>query len=70
MQRLASAASFWPMQEYQAVILRLSRSTRDDEDSLTDLLNERSRGGWVPAMMTQDGLRLTVVFARDTDAER
>lgn len=52
------------------MILRLSRNTRDDEDSLTDLLNERSRGGWVPVMMTQDGQRLTVVFARDTDAER
>ncbi|MFL5575543.1 MAG: hypothetical protein ACJ79S_06205 [Gemmatimonadaceae bacterium] len=52
------------MKEYQAVMLRLSRHTRDDEDALTDLLNERSRGGWEPALMTQDDQRLTVVFAR------
>jgi hypothetical protein len=58
------------MKEYQAVILRLSRHQREDEDALTDLLNERSRGGWTPTMMTQDGQRLTVVFARDADAER
>jgi len=37
---------------------------------LTDLLNERSRGGWTPSMMTQDGARLTVVFSREAEAER
>ena len=58
------------MREYQAVILRFTRQTRDDEDALTDLLNERSRGGWEPSMMAQDGLRLTIVFQRDTDRER
>lgn len=58
--------SFPLMKEYQAVMLRLSRQTRDDEDALTDLLNERSRSGWAPSMMAQDGLRLTVVFERDT----
>jgi hypothetical protein len=58
------------MKEYQAVILRFSRHQREDEDALTDLLNERSRGGWAPTMMSQDGLRLTVVFARDAEAER
>jgi len=58
------------MKEYQAVILRLTRHTRDDEDALTDLLNERSRGGWEPAMMTQEGTRLTLVFARSGDGER
>ena len=57
------------MKEYQAVILRLSRHTRDDEDALTDLLNERSRGGWEPALLTQDGQRVTVVFARPTTDE-
>ena len=57
------------MKEYQAVTLRLTRHTRDDEDALTDLLNERSRGGWEPTMMTQDGTRLTIVFRRDTDPE-
>ena len=43
------------MKEYQAVILRLTGHTREDEDALTDLLNERSRGGWDPMMMTPDG---------------
>jgi hypothetical protein len=57
------------MKEYQAVILRLTRHQREDEDALTDLLNERSRGGWTLTMMTQDGQRLTLVFARDADAE-
>ena len=55
------------MKEYQAVILRLTRHTREDEDALTDLLNERSRGGWEPAIMTEDEARLTVVFARTAD---
>ena len=58
------------MKEYQAVIVRLSRHTRDDEDALTDLLNERSRGGWEPAMMWQDGERLTIVFARPGNGDR
>ena len=57
------------MKEYQAVIVRLSRHVREDEDALTDLLNERSRGGWVPTMMTQDGMRLTVVFERSAEGE-
>jgi hypothetical protein len=53
------------VKEYQAVVIRLSRHLRDDEDALTDLLNERSRGGWEPAMMSQDTQRLTVVFSRE-----
>ena len=58
------------MKEYQAVILRLASHLRDDEDALTDLLNERSRAGWEPTMMTQDDQRITVVFQRraTTDA--
>jgi hypothetical protein len=58
------------MKEYQAVIVRLTRLAHDDEDALTDLLNERSRGGWEPAMMTQEGARLTIVFQRDGAGER
>ena len=57
------------MKEYQAVILRLSSRVRDDEDALTDLLNERSRAGWEPAMMTQDDQRITVVFQRRANAD-
>jgi hypothetical protein len=58
------------MKEYQAVMLRLTHHPRDDEDALTDLLNERSRSGWEPALMAQSGHaggeRLTVIFQRLT----
>jgi hypothetical protein len=57
------------MKEYQAVIQRLTRRTRDDEDALTDLLNERIRGGWEPVMMAQDDQRLTLIFQRATETE-
>ncbi len=57
------------MKEYQAVMLRLSRHARDDEDALTDLLNERSRGGWQLARMCQDDHRLTLVFERPGDTD-
>ena len=57
------------MKEYQAVMLRLGRHAREDEDALTDLLNERSRGGWAPCMMSQDGPRLTVIFERPTTTD-
>lgn len=56
------------MKEYQSVILKLTRHVHADEEALTDLLNERIRGGWEPAMMTQDGLRLTLVFCRAATA--
>lgn len=52
------------MKEYQAVVLRLTQRAQDDEDAITDLMNERSRGGWEPAMMTQDAQRLVIVFQR------
>lgn len=55
------------MREYQAVIIRLTRHTREDADGLTDLLNERMRSGWEPGMMAQDNQRLTIIFHRDTD---
>jgi hypothetical protein len=57
-------------------MVKLTRSTREDEEALTDLLNERSRGGWEPALMAQSGVpgspgeRLTVIFQRVTAAER
>jgi hypothetical protein len=57
------------MKEYQAVVVKLSRHTHEDEDVLTDLLNERSRGGWEPALMTQDEHRLTILFQRDAVTE-
>jgi hypothetical protein len=54
-------------------MLRLTHHMHDDEDALTDLLNERSRGGWEPALVAQSaagsgalvgGDRLTVIFQR------
>jgi len=57
------------MKEYQAVVLRLTERTKDDEDALTDLMNERSRGGWELAMMTQDAQRLVIVFQRSADVD-
>ena len=57
------------MKEYQAVIHRLTRHLHEDEDALTDLLNERIRGGWEPVMMAQDDQRLTLIFQRATDTE-
>jgi hypothetical protein len=58
------------MKEYQAVILRLSHRVREDEDALTDLLNERSRGGWQPELMSQDSERFTIIFARRAESGR
>lgn len=60
----ATRSTFPAMNEYQAVILKLTRHMQEDEDALTDLLNERSRGGWEPAMVAQGTTRLTVVFSR------
>jgi hypothetical protein len=63
------ASIFADMKEYQAVILRIARHAREDEDALTDLLNERSRAGWEPAMMAQDDQRITVVFQRRASSD-
>lgn len=57
------------MKEYQAVVHRLTRRTRGDEDALTDLLNERSRTGWELAGMTQDEGRIVLVFSRTAQTE-
>jgi len=65
----AKASIFARMKEYQAVVLRLTRRSQDDEDTITDLLNERSRSGWEPALMSQDGQRMTLVFQRQSAAE-
>lgn len=57
------------MKEYQAVVVKLTQHSREDEDTLTDLLNERSRGGWEPALMSQDEQRLIILFQRSAAAE-
>lgn len=59
------------MKEYQAVMIRLTHHTREDEESLTDLLNERSRTGWAPTLTVEGaapgGDRLTIIFERVTE---
>lgn len=67
---MTESSIFAGMKEYQAVIVRLSRRTREDEDALTDLLNERSRGGWQPELMSQDAERVTVIFSRRAEQGR
>ncbi len=54
------------MTEYQTVIVRLSGRTRDDEDAVTDLLNERDRMGWIFHSSTAlPRSRLLMIFRRD-----
>jgi hypothetical protein len=54
------------MTEYQAVMLRTTRHPREDEEQLTDLLNERSRSGWRLERLAHADDRLTLVFSRDS----
>jgi hypothetical protein len=59
------------MKEYQAVVVKLTRHTRENEDTLTDLLNERSRSGWEPTLITQGSEqgseRLVLIFCRPAE---
>jgi hypothetical protein len=53
------------MKQYQVVITRLSAKARDDEEALTDLLNERARTGWLYESATPlSSNRLMLVFVR------
>ena len=56
------------MHEYQAVILKLHCRRREDEEGITDVLNERARMGWTLHRTTsiRDG-RLLLVFTRETE---
>ena len=55
------------MHQYQVVITKLTAASRDDEDSLTDLLNERERTGWhLHSSTALDPTKLLLVFARQT----
>jgi hypothetical protein len=56
------------MRQYDVVIAKLVGRSRPDEESLTDLLNERSRGGWQFQWMTPlSAARMLVVFHRDAE---
>ncbi len=53
------------MTEYQAVIVRLQGRSREDEDLITDLLNERARGGWTyQSLDLLPDQKVLVVFSR------
>ena len=54
------------MNEYQTVIVRLKQRAREDEEAITDLLNERARVGWVLHRLAGiEGGRVLFVFARE-----
>jgi hypothetical protein len=53
------------MKQYQVVITKLQAKQREDEETLTDLLNERARTGWLYESATPlTGNRLLIVFVR------
>jgi hypothetical protein len=55
------------MREYQTVIMRLQQRSREDEEAVTDLLNERARMGWtVHQLASLETGKLLLVFARET----
>ncbi|MDH3458253.1 MAG: hypothetical protein OER90_15535 [Gemmatimonadota bacterium] len=54
------------MREYQVVIVRLQGASREDEEAVTDLLNERARMGWNHQSINPIGRgKLLLVFYRD-----
>lgn len=54
------------MTEYQVVFVRLHGRSGDDEESVTDLLNERARMGWrCHSVSAVEPGKLLVVFTRD-----
>ncbi|MEE8117580.1 MAG: hypothetical protein V3T28_10755 [Gemmatimonadales bacterium] len=55
------------MKQYQVVIAKLQGRSQSDEETLTDLLNERERTGW--HFYSQTALspsKLMLVFVRET----
>lgn len=54
------------MKQYQVAIVRLQHKSREDEETLTDLLNERTRMGWQYHSLTKiDHDRVAAVFERE-----
>ena len=52
--------------EYQAIVLRLSGKVLEDEESLTDELNDRRRAGWLLFQLVPlSPRRLLAVFQRE-----
>ncbi len=54
------------MKQYQVAIARLQHRSQEDEESLTDLLNERTRMGWQYHSLAKiDHDRVAAVFERE-----
>jgi hypothetical protein len=54
------------MTEYQAIVVRLSGKVHQDEEALTDELNDRRRGGWALFQLVPlSPRRLLAVFLRE-----
>ncbi|UCG88638.1 MAG: hypothetical protein JSW71_08895 [Gemmatimonadota bacterium] len=54
------------MKQYQVAIVRLQHKSQEDEETLTDLLNERTRMGWQYHSLTKiDHDRMATVFERE-----
>ncbi len=54
------------MKEFQVVILRLQGKAREDEDTVTDLMNERARMGWeFHSIQSLPEEKVVVVFWRE-----
>jgi hypothetical protein len=53
------------MKQYQVVITKLQTKAREDEETLTDLMNERALAGWFYESSTALAAnRLVMVFVR------
>ena len=54
------------MTEYQAVLIRLSGKILEDEEAVTDELNDRRRGGWALCRLVPlSPRRVLAVFERE-----
>ena len=54
------------MSEYQAILLRLVGRVREDEETVTDELNDRRRGGWsLFQLLPLSPRRILAVFQRE-----
>ncbi len=55
------------MKQFQAVVVRLQGRSSDDEEAITDLLNERARMGWdYRSLDSLEPGKIVVVFIRET----
>jgi|APFre7841882590_1041340.scaffolds.fasta_scaffold02348_3 hypothetical protein len=54
------------MSEYQAILIRLSGKVLEDEETVTDELNDRRRGGWALFQLVPlSPRRVLAVFQRE-----